>query len=196
MREVEEKNRNQHQNAAAHGVYEEFYSSINPSGPSPYADEKIHGDQHHFPEHIKKEKSNAQNTPSIPTSRNSRDIIYPLTCLVTAVQVERIARGQKSGQENEKQADAVDPHMITDAKIPDPRNEFHKLHVPGIGIKVKIQGNRKNKGRPLPSERRPTYQIMVFILQKQINKIPTSGKKVMKDKMGKCGAFIIFEILS
>ena len=48
--------RHQHQQASRHGIEHELNCGIDAARSAPDADQKIHGDQHHFPEHVEKKK--------------------------------------------------------------------------------------------------------------------------------------------
>src|SRR4030095_752840 len=48
--------RHQHQQAPCHGIEHEFNCGIDPAHAAPDADQKIHRNQHHFPEYIEKKK--------------------------------------------------------------------------------------------------------------------------------------------
>ncbi len=53
---IQNEDRDQHQKATDHGVNKELNCRINAILAAPYADDKVHGDEHSFPEHIKQKQ--------------------------------------------------------------------------------------------------------------------------------------------
>src|SRR5262245_31416081 len=49
-------NRYQHEQASCHGIDHELDCGIDTPAAPPHSDQKIHGNQHHFPEDVKKKK--------------------------------------------------------------------------------------------------------------------------------------------
>src|SRR5690606_3618743 len=60
VNEIEAKYRKQHKQAARLCKNEELERGVSPVLMPPDADEKIHGDQHHFPEEVKQEEVHGQ----------------------------------------------------------------------------------------------------------------------------------------
>src|SRR5688572_14984518 len=56
MHEIQRQNGHQHQDAADHREEHEFHRCINAPFASPYADQEVHGNQHHFPEQVEQEE--------------------------------------------------------------------------------------------------------------------------------------------
>ena len=113
---VEDQDGNKHQHASSHGKEEELDGCIDPSlGISPDADEKVHGDEHHFPEDIEEDEiegDQGTDHSCFQEEKGDHEFLHPEGNGLPGAQDAE--DGQKGGQEDQEQADSIDAQLVAD----------------------------------------------------------------------------------
>ena len=142
------QDRHQHQQAADHGVQQKFEGRINAARPAPDADQEIHRDQHDLPEHVEQEQVNGhEGAQHAGLQEQEKELILldPVPHITPAGQQHQ--RGQKAGQQHQKQADAVHPDVVLDAEILNPGVALDKLEVGRLAVETGQHAQRHDKGQ-------------------------------------------------
>src|SRR5579859_1135789 len=125
---VEPDHGHEHQNRAQHRVQNEFDRGINAPFVAPDSDQEVHRDQHHFPEKEKFEQiernKNADDA-GFEYEQADEKAAHPLLDRFPGRQ-DGDGR-QESGEQDEKQADAVNSEVIVDGRRRNPVVEFNEL---------------------------------------------------------------------
>ena len=109
-------------------VEEELDRRILATRPSPDADEEVHRQQHHLPEHVEEKEVERHEHADHPGDEEQEEHVVGLDVLR-----DRPARGagehrEERGQEHQRHADAVDAEQVLDAEGRNPRLLHHGLH--------------------------------------------------------------------
>ena len=113
MIEIEHDNRHQHEQGAEEGVEEEFHRSVDPPWPAPNPYEESHGYQHRLPEDVEEKEIEGDEDPEhARLQQEQKDVEFLRT-----VGDGSEARGdgqhaQQGSEEDEKEAYAVDSHVV------------------------------------------------------------------------------------
>ncbi len=114
--EVEQQDGHEHQHAADQRKEEELDGGVFPSWPTPNADEKIHRQQHHFPEHVEQEEVEGQkHAQHARFQQQKQDAVRP-DVLDDGPACPHRQHAQKRSQQHERQVDAVDAEEIIDVE--------------------------------------------------------------------------------
>ncbi len=175
----EPQNSDKHENRAEHRVQHKFQSGVNSALVAPDADQKIHGDQHHFPENEEQKQvernKNADHARLEDEQRNKKSLY--------AAAMDRIPRcadrdrREKCGEQNEKQADAIDAEVIVNRRLRDPVVQFFELVARGAGIESANQPERNRKLGKRNSEREALKPNVIFAAQQQQSERARGGQK-------------------
>ena len=127
-RVVEHQDGQQHEHAAEERVEEKLDGGILAPRTAPDADEEIHRQQHHLPEHIKEEKVERHEDAQHAGDEQQKQDVIGLDVLG-----DRPARGrgqhrQERGQHDQREADAVNSQQVFDAEGLDPGQFDDRLH--------------------------------------------------------------------
>ena len=190
--EVENQNGGQHEDAADHGVDEEFHGGVDaPLRVPPDPDQQVHGNQHHFPENVKKEKVKGDENPD-HARLQEEEADHELLDLVLDILPAGEDRddGEKSREENQEEADAVDAQEIEDPVFRNPGDPFHELHGRRIQPELEEEGEGEEEFQESHNQGDP--RIVSFLSRSRKIKRPTPkrGKKVIRLKRGNADGFI------
>ena len=125
-----------------HGEQEELDGGVDPPGRvAPDTDEEVHGDEHHFPEDVEEEKVQGGEHPdhAAHQGQQANHELFDMG-LDVGPGGQNTERGQKGGEQDEQQREAIHPEMIADAVTGNPRVALHELHGGGAVVEAEPQG--------------------------------------------------------
>src|SRR5262249_24563498 len=125
---VQPDDADEHQDGAGHRVEHELYGCIDAALVAPDADEQSHRNEHHFPEKKKeKEVEREEDADNADFQQQQRDEELFYTLLNTLPGREHGNRREERGEDDEKQADAIDANVVTNGWAGDPGVVFLQL---------------------------------------------------------------------
>src|SRR5437899_12106617 len=106
---VKRQNGQQHQYRSGQRVEEKFDRSIEPPVAAPHADQKVHRDEHHFPEQVEEEEiERHEDAQHARLQQQKQNVVFLLAGLNRAPRRKNGNRAQNRGQHDQKEADTVD----------------------------------------------------------------------------------------
>ncbi len=185
--EVEDQDGDQHQDASHHGVDEELDGGVDAAlGVSPDPDQEVHGDQHHFPENVEEEKVQGDEDPDHPglQEEEADHELFDLVLDILPAGDDR-DEGEKSGQQNQEEADPVDSQEIGDPVIRDPGDLFHELHGRRIQPEIEEEGKGEEKLQEGHDEGDPADRFFLLPVQEKEDRGPEQGEESNQGQQGK-----------
>ena len=129
--EVEHQQGDQHQHAAHEREEEELDGRIFAPRPAPDADEEVHRQQHHFPEHVEQEEVQRHEHAQHARFQHQKQHAVGLHVLVDRPTGRHRQHAQERGQEHQRETDAVDAQEILDVERRNPGHVERLLHLGG-----------------------------------------------------------------
>ena len=110
---------------------------------APDADHQVHRHQHHFPEQVEEEEIDREQSAEQPgLEQQHHEAEFARTDLdIAAAGVEQRQRDEQGRQEYEEEADTVDPDVVGDAELGNPRIALDEL----IGRLLRIENREEIK---------------------------------------------------
>src|SRR5260370_4972066 len=125
--EVERQEREEHDYGTVKRVQEKLVGCIEPPVATPNADQEVHRDEHHFPEHVKEEKIQRNENADHPgLQQQEQDVVLLGALMNRAPRREDGDHPEKRGEHDEQEADAVDAEMVFRTDARDPIGGFFK----------------------------------------------------------------------
>ena len=147
----EVQDRDQHQQRPDHREQYELDSGVNLAPVSPDADQEVHRDQHHFPEHVEQEQiDREQRAEQAGLEHQHEETELARTLLdIAAAGIEKRQSNQDSRQQDQKQANAVNTEMVGNAECGNPVVLLDELVVRQLRIELQqnIEAERERKQR-------------------------------------------------
>ena len=128
VQEVEPQDRDQHENAARHGVEEELDRRVHSPRAAPHADQEVHRNQHRFPEDVEQQQVGGEESaehPALERQQQRVELARPL--LDRAERGDHRDRREHHGQQHEQHRDAVDAERVRGAQGGQPGPLLHEL---------------------------------------------------------------------
>jgi hypothetical protein len=126
---VERQHDDQHQDRAGQGVQEELDGRVFLAGAAPHADEEVHRQEHHFPEHIEEEEVEGDERPHHARLEQKEQRHVPPDLLLDPEGADDREERKQGGQKDHGNRDAVGPHEILDVDVGDPAVLLHELEL-------------------------------------------------------------------
>ena len=140
--EVQRQDRQQHDHRSGQRIQEKLDGCVQAPVAPPHADQEVHRDKHHFPEHIKEEKIQGNENADHPGLQQEQQNVILLGPLMNrAPRREDGDHPEKRGEHNKQEADAVDAQMIFRADRRDPLGGF----LEGKGLLPRIPPAKQRK---------------------------------------------------
>ena len=138
--EVQHQDGDQHQHAAEQRVEKELDRRIFTPWSAPDADQEVHRQQHDFPEDVEQEEVEGQKDADHASFQQQKQHTVGLHMLGDrgGGAGRHGQQADKGGQDDQWQADAVDPHEIIDVKGRDPGHTECGLHVSQVGVETGV----------------------------------------------------------
>ncbi len=141
--EIERQNRDQQQNAACQRIQEELDGGVQPVRSAPHSDEKIHRDQHRFPEHIEQDEIQCREDADHGGFHNEQHGHEAADPRFDRAPGDRDTERHEHGRhQDERQADPVQPQMVMNGRGRDPDHILGKLHLARRGVEQPPEGKR------------------------------------------------------
>ena len=169
-REIQHQDRQQHQDAAQQRVQEELDRRVLPPRPAPDADEEIHRQQHHLPEHVEQEEVERHEHAEHARHEQQKEDVVGLHVLRDRPARRRRQHRQERGEHDERETDAVHAQQVLDPEGLDPRQLDDGLHARLTETELRRPGrpeqlrprhpqrqHEHDRGR---EERRPTNEFL------------------------------------
>src|SRR5579863_4980989 len=107
---------------------------------TPDSNQEVHGDQHYFPEKEKLEEIEGDKYADNTAFEHQQTDEEAAHAVLDGFPGSQDGNGrQKRREQDEKQADAVDPEVIVYGRRRNPVVEFHKLVIRGVQYKAMEQ---------------------------------------------------------
>ena len=107
----------QHQHGAGQREQEELDGGVFLARPAPHADEEVHRQQHHFPEHIEQEEIERQEHPQHAGLEQQEQNVIALLCLLDRVAAPASQETDQAGENDEREAQAVHAEVVLDLEL-------------------------------------------------------------------------------
>ena len=125
---VDGQDTQEHQDRSGQGVKEELDGGIQPARSTPDADKEVHGDQHHFPEHIEEEEIQAaKDTQHAGLQQQEEDVVFLDPLVDGAPRTEDGNESQQCCEKNQKSRDPVHSEDVARPDGRDPLQVFHEI---------------------------------------------------------------------
>ena len=145
------QNRDQHEKRSNHREQHELDGGVNLAAMSPNADQEVHRNQHHFPEHVEQEQIDRKQRAEQPGLEHQHEEAELARALfdIAAARVKDRQGNQDSSQKNQKQANAVNTNMVRNAESGYPVVLFGELVIRELRIELVqyIEAKRERKQR-------------------------------------------------
>ncbi len=162
------EDRDQHQHAAGHGVEDELHGGVDATLVSPDADEEIHRNQHRVPEEIEEEEIERQeHADHRRFEREHEEGKLAHSGLDRLPRTEERDRCQEGGQDDEEQADAVDPEVIGNAELGQPRVPLDELIVGARGVELRPHDEADDERHERNAERQLARELIAALARGQ-----------------------------
>ena len=149
----------QHQQAAGQRVEQEFQRRVDTPLAAPHADQKIHRDQHDFPEDVEQEQINRDEGADHPGLQNEEaDQVFLDPLGHAAPGGQHHQRRQQRGQQDQEQTDAVHAYVVGHAEVGNPGVVLDELEVRARGVELQQQAERDDEGQQRGTERGAAHQ--------------------------------------
>src|SRR5690348_4080643 len=170
---IQPQNRHQHQDRANHCVQNEFQRGVNFAPVSPDADEEVHRNEHHFPEHEKEEEvERAENANHAGLEHEQHGEKFFYVRLDTLPRAQNRERSKERGQQDEEKADTVNAHVIVNLEAGDPVVKLLELIAAVAEIKSAKQEERQNEFDNGSDQREAANPNMVVAFEQKQRKRP------------------------
>ena len=124
----EAEDREQHQDAARHRIEDELHRRVHAPLVAPDPDQEVHRDQHRVPEDVEEEEvERDEHADHRALEQQDAHAERPGVLVHRLPGGQQSERREESGQDQEQQADAVDPDQIADPERRDPGVALHEL---------------------------------------------------------------------
>src|SRR5216684_3574652 len=122
---------------------------VAPAVASPNADQEVHRDEHHFPEHVKEEEIQGnENADHAGLQQEEQNVIFLGALMNRAPRRENGDHPEKRGEHDEQEADAVDAEMVFRADRRDPIGGFLKGEATPSWFEPSEQRKRDEETKP------------------------------------------------
>ena len=186
--EVEHQDGDQHQHAADERVQEELDRGVFLPRPSPDADQEVHRQQHHFPEHVKQEEIESQKDTQHSRLENQKQDEVSLHLLGDTPGGHHGQHRNEARQQHQRQADAVVSELVIDVPIRDPRLDAVRrrcLPVASAGrlnsriviTEIPEQKDRQDERGDGDPEREYAHQLFVALLNPNASRARRSSAR-------------------
>ena len=140
--------RHQHQHRADEGIEEEFQRRIDAIGPAPDTDDQEHRDQHRLEEDVEQYRIQRGEGADHETfhEQEGREVLRG-AILDHFPGRDDDQHGGETGQQDQRHRDPVDPQVIVDIELADPRHLFDELHAVGGAVEQAVQRQGQDKGQ-------------------------------------------------
>src|SRR5216683_811352 len=139
---VQAEHREQYQDRAEQGVEEKLDGGVLAPRATPYADEEVHRQQHHFPENVEEEKIERYEDAHHPGVEQHQERVVALLGAVDTETREDRDEADERSQQHHRDADAVDAHEVIDVVGADPRIALDELERSRGGVEVGVEPRR------------------------------------------------------
>ncbi len=161
VQEVQCEDCDKHQNGPGHGVKNELRRGVDTPFAAPHTDQEVHRYEHHFPEHVEQEEIRCREDtdhPGLEKQHEDEELLDPVGDRPRCQQAQR---GQEGRQQDQEQADAVDPHAVADPERRNPGHVGDELEVGSGIVEMLEQMERKDErqqghGQGEPPDHRPS----------------------------------------
>ena len=136
----------EHQETSRHREQEELHRRVDPARAAPDADDEVHGNEHHFPEHVEErevERAERPEDASLQSQKRDREPFHTLRNVCQGK--DKRQRRQNGRQQNEDQGNSVDSERVGDSERRHPVEALAELE-PGRGRHEPLpEGNREGE---------------------------------------------------
>ncbi len=150
-REINGQDAQKHEEASGEGKEEKLDRGIFAPGPAPDSDQKIHRNEHDFPNHIKKEKVEGQKACQHAGLEQQKQKVIFLPALLDAERTQACERANKSREKHHGKTDPVRAEQVLDVELGDPRGLLHHLKAAMSRLKegqgVEDEPENRQRGR-------------------------------------------------
>ena len=183
---VKPQDSHEHQDRAEHRVQHEFQRGVNAAAVAPDANQEVHRDQHHFPEQKEQEQvernKDADHSCFEHQQRNKKALRAP---------VDRFPGGQhrdgreERGEQDQKQADAVDAKVVVNRRLGNPGVKFLPLEAGRFHIESpqEQQGKTEFDGRGSHREA-ANPDVIVAAEQKKRERARSGQERQNREQVG------------
>ena len=126
--EVQHQDGDQHQHAAEQRVQEELDRRVFAPRAAPDADQEVHRQQHHFPEHVEQEEVERQEDAQHARFQQQEQDAVGLDVLVDRPARAHRQHADERRQHDQRKADAVEAHEVVDVERRNPGQREGVLH--------------------------------------------------------------------
>src|SRR6202167_2778206 len=145
------QNRDQHEKRSNHREQHELDGGVNLAAMSPNADQEVHRNQHHFPEHVEQEQIDRKQRaeqPGLEHQHEEAELARPLFD-IAAAGIKNRQGNQDSSQKNQKQTNAVNTNMVRNVERGNPVVLLDELVIRLLRIELiqYIEAQRERKQR-------------------------------------------------
>ena len=159
------QNRQQHQHAAGHRVENELHRRVDAALVAPDADQEVHRDQHRVPEDVEQEQVERDEHADHRALEQQHADAERFRLLVHRFPgTEQRERGEKAGQDEQQQADAVDADEIADPEGGDPVVALDELKVRRHGVEPAPEQQRFREDQHRDGQRDVAHQLLVVLV--------------------------------
>ncbi len=130
--EVEGEHDQEHENRPQEGVEEKLDRRVLPSRPPPDADQKVHGQEHDFPENVEEEKVKGAENTHHPRLEQKKEGHVSLDLLLDVPRPYHGEEGEQGREQNHGDADPVHADKVLDIERPDPGVVLYELERPVV----------------------------------------------------------------
>ncbi len=151
--DVDEDDAGEQQDRAGERVEEELDRRVLAPGTAPDPDQEVHREEHQLPEHVEEEEVERGEDAHHPREEEEVHRVVALRALLDVPRRDRRDERDERGQEQERDADPVDAHVVADVEGGDPGPVLHEAVALGAGggalaVRVALPDrDRREEGR-------------------------------------------------
>ena len=167
---INRQDREEHQHRSGQRVQEKFDRRVQPPLAAPYANQKIHRHQHHFPEHVEQhEIQRHENAQHARLQQQQQNVIFLFALVDRRPGRQNRNRAQHRSQHHHQKAQPIDPQGEMRSHRRNPARIFHKLKLRRArpGLKAPYQRQRNQQAEEPKQIAHPAMQVGPLARNKQ-----------------------------
>ncbi len=126
--QVERDHTHEHEHRAEQRVEEELDRRVLPARTAPLGDQEVHGDEHELPEHVEQHEVERDEHAVHAHLQQQQHREVERRLLVDLPACDDREQGEQRREEHERHRDAVDAHVVLDARLRHPGELLDELH--------------------------------------------------------------------
>ena len=157
--EVKHQEGDEHQHAADEREEEELDRRILAPRPAPNADQKVHRQQHHFPKDVEEEEVQREEDAQHPRLQQQEEDAVALDVLGDVPTGPHRQHAEERGEDDQREADAVEPQAVFDVERGNPRPGDDVLHAARAEVEPGRTRVAPPRGKAIQTVRKNTSTV-------------------------------------